>query len=179
MLRSGVAQPVSQPTANRQTANCKLQTANPFMSYRRETLPDWAKDMVALYESKAASQFILHGNIHDRFLLGTTDGTSSGALMDFLKEVLMPQFDVILLYDLGNGLRVDRGGEKFKEWPPMQMNAELPRQPRPAVELVTRFLRYFGNLGRMNPGKIAGGAIVGSAQPGGPPCPRLLDYDLH
>jgi len=130
------------------------------MSYRRETLPDWAKEMVALYESDAASQFILHGNIHDRFLLGTTDGTSSGGLMDFLKEVLMPQFDVILLYDLGNGLRVDRGGEKFKEWPPIQMNAELPRQPRPAVELVTRFLRYCANLARMNRGKIAVGAMV-------------------
>src|SRR5258708_6256017 len=161
MLGWGVAQPVSQPTANRQTANCKLQTANPFMSYRRETLPDWAKDMVALYESDAASQFILHGNIHDRFLLGTTDGTSSGGLMDFLKEVLMPQFDVLLLYVLGNGLRVDRGGEKFKEWPPMQMNAELPRQPRPAVELFTRVLRYCANLARTDRGYVAVGDMGG------------------
>ena len=48
------------------------------MTYRRETLPDWAKEMVALYESDAANQFVLHGNIHDRFLLGTTDGTTSG-----------------------------------------------------------------------------------------------------
>src|SRR5258708_8054506 len=155
MVRGGVGQRVSEPTANRQTANCKLQTANPFMSYRRETLPDWAKDMVALYESDAASQFILHGNIHDRFLLGTTDGTSSGGLMDFLKEVLMPQFDVILLYDLGNGLRVDRGGEKLKEWPPIQMNAELPRQPRPAGALSPRSLRYFAHPGTIRTGKIS------------------------
>src|SRR5260370_10098125 len=102
------------------------------MSCSRETLPDWAKEMVALYESDAGSQFILHGNIHDRFLLGTTDGSSSGALLDFLKEVLMPRFDVILLYDLGNGRRVDPGGEKFKEWPPIQLNAELPRHPSTA-----------------------------------------------
>src|SRR5258708_4857842 len=128
------------------------------MSYRRETLPDWAKDMVALYESDAASQFILHGNIHDRFLLGTSDGTSSGGLIDFLKEVLMPQFDVILLYDLGNGLRVDRGGEKFKEWPPIQMNAELPR---------------------MNRGKIAVGAMVESAHLVAPAVPGVLNYDLN
>jgi ATPase family associated with various cellular activities (AAA) len=149
------------------------------MSYRRETLPEWAKEMVALYESDAASQFILHGNIHDRFLLGTTDGTSSGALLDFLKEVLMPQFDVILLYDLGNGLRVDRGGEKFKEWPPMQMNAELPRAPRPAVELITRFLRYCANLARMNRGKIAVGAMVESAHLVAPAVPGVLNYDLN
>src|SRR5260370_22384359 len=90
----------------------------------------------------------------------------------------MPQFDVILLYDLGNGLRVDRGGEKFKEWPPIQMNAELPRQPRPAVELVTRFLRYFANLARLNRGKIAVGAIVESTHPVAPAVPRVLNYDL-
>src|SRR5260370_25883646 len=86
----------------------------------------------------------------------------------------MPQFDVILLYDLGNGLRVDRGGEKFKEWPPIQMNAELPRQPRPAVELVTRFLRYFANLARMNRGKIAGGSMVESAHLVAPAVPGVL-----
>src|SRR5260370_36139990 len=91
----------------------------------------------------------------------------------------MPQFDVILLYDLGNGLRVDRGGEKFKEWPPIQMNAELPRQPRPAVELVTRFLRYCANPARMNRGKISVGAMSESEQLGAPAVPPVLKYDLN
>src|SRR5260370_31031198 len=91
----------------------------------------------------------------------------------------MPQFDVILLYDLGNGLRVDRGGEKFKEWPPIQMNAELPRQPRPAVELVTRFLRYCAKLARMNRGKIAVGGMVGSAHLVAPAVPGVFKYDLN
>jgi hypothetical protein len=149
------------------------------MTYRRETLPDWAKEMVALYESDAANQFVLHGNIHDRFLLGTTDGTTSGGLVDFLKNVLMPQFDVILHYDLGNGLRVDRGGDKFKEWPPIQLNPELPRAPRQAVELVTRFLRYAANLANMNRGRMAVGVMVDSAHLVAPAVPGVLNYDLN
>src|SRR5260370_10146804 len=91
----------------------------------------------------------------------------------------MPQFDVILLYDLGNGLRGDGGGEKFKDWTPMQMNAERPRQPRPAVELVTRFLRYCANLARMNRGKISVGAMVESAHLVAPAVPGVLNYDLN
>ena len=32
-------------------------------------LPDWAADLVTQYESNAASQFILHGNVNDRLVL--------------------------------------------------------------------------------------------------------------
>src|ERR1700732_661549 len=116
------------------------------MSYLRETLPEWAKEMIALYESDSANQFILFGNIYDRFLFGADRHTIHGGLTDFLKQVLMPQFDVIFIYDLGNGLRVERGGEKLKEWPPIQMAPELPKMPPPAAELWTRYLRSFCRL---------------------------------
>jgi hypothetical protein len=76
------------------------------VSYLRQTLPEWAKEMIALYESDSANQFILYGNIYDRFLFGVDGKTVHGCLPDFLKQVLMPQFDVIFIYDLGNGLRV-------------------------------------------------------------------------
>ena len=75
--------------------------------------------MIALYESDSANQFVLYGNIYDRFFFEADGQTVQGSLVDFLKRVLMPQFDVIFVYDLGNGLRVERGGEKLKEWPPM------------------------------------------------------------
>jgi ATPase family associated with various cellular activities (AAA) len=149
------------------------------MSYLRQTLPGWAKEMIALYESDSANQFILFGNIYDRFLFGADGGTIYGGLTDFLKQVLMPQFDVIFVYDLGNGLRVERGGEKLKEWPPVQVTPELPKVPRPAAELLTRYLRYCANLGRMNRGRVSVGVVVESAHLVSPAVPGVLNYDLN
>ena len=72
-------------------------------------LPGWAVELVTLYESHAANQFILHGNVHDRFLLPLGDAAALGSLADFLLRVLLPRFDVVLSYDLGNGIRVEKG----------------------------------------------------------------------
>jgi hypothetical protein len=149
------------------------------MSYLRETLPEWAKEMIALYESDSANQFILYGNIYDRFLFEAGGVTIHGSLVDFLKRVLMPQFDVIFNYDLGNGLRVERGAEKLKEWSPIQVTPELPKAPRPAAELLTRYLRYCANLGRMNRGRVSVGVIVESAHLVSPAVPGVLNYDLN
>jgi len=149
------------------------------MSDLRETLPEWAKEMIAFYESDSANQFILFGNIYDRFLCGADDRTIHGCLTQFLKQVLMPQFDVIFIYDLGNGLRVERGGEKLKEWPPIQVAPELPKAPRPAADLLTRYLRYCANLGRMNRGRVSVGVIVESSHLVSPAVPGVLNYDLN
>jgi hypothetical protein len=149
------------------------------VNYSRETLPAWAQEIVALYESDCASQFILHGNIHDRFLLGSSAELASGTLPDFLREVLMPQFDVVLNYDIGNGLRVERGGEKFKAWPPNQLNTELPKAPRPAIELITRYLRYSANLARLKRERLQVGVIIQSANLVAPAIPGILNYDLN
>jgi hypothetical protein len=149
------------------------------MAYLRETLPDWAKEMIALYESDSANQFILYGNVYDRFLFKADNETVQGSLIDFLKRVLMPQFDVIFDYDLGNGLRVARGGEKLKEWPPLQVAPELPKAPRQAAELLTGYLRYCANLGRLNRARVSVGVIVESSHLVSPAVPGLLNYDLN
>jgi hypothetical protein len=149
------------------------------MSYLRETLPGWAKEMIALYESDSANQFILYGNIYDRFLFEAGSEAVHGSLVDFLKRVLMPQFDVIFNYNLGNGLRVERGGERLKEWPPIQVASELPKAPRPAAELLTRYLRYCANLGQVNRRRISVGVVVESAHLVSPAVPGVLNYDLN
>jgi hypothetical protein len=149
------------------------------MSFKRENLPDWANEVIALYESDSASQFILYGNIHDRFLLGLEGELLVGSLTDFLERVLLPRFDVILTYDLGNGMRVERGGEKLKEWPAVQLSPELPKAPRPAIEFITRYLRYCANLARLNRARIAVGVIVQAAQLVAPAMPGVLNYDLN
>ena len=72
-------------------------------------LPGWATELVTLYESAAANQFVLYGNVNDRILLPLGAKLELGGLSDFLLRVLMPRFDVVLSYDLGNGVRVEKG----------------------------------------------------------------------
>jgi hypothetical protein len=148
---------------------------HPF--FRREDLSPWAKEIIALYESDSANQFILYGNIHDHFLLGKSG--SPGSLIDFLQQVLMPGFDVVLTYDLGNGIRVERGGPILKDWPPLQLSPDLPKAPRPAIELLTRYLRYCANLARLKQNTIQVGVIIHSAHLVIPAITGLLNYDLN
>jgi len=60
------------------------------------SLPSWAREVIARYESGTAGCFILHGNINDQFLVPHRDGAQLGRLNDFLLEVLLPQFEVAL-----------------------------------------------------------------------------------
>jgi hypothetical protein len=142
-------------------------------------LPSWAADLVALYESHAASQFILHGNVNDRFVLPLPAGAELGSLSDFLLKVLMPRFDVVLSFDLGNGIRVDKGGEQFSQWPFIKEHPELPRVPRPAVETLTRFFRYSANLARLGKPALHVGCLVHAAHLVAPADPGGSNYDLN
>ena len=112
-------------------------------------LPPWAKEMIALYESRAVNQFVLHGNVNDRLYLPLGAHASLGGIRDFLLRVLLPRFDVILSYDLGNGIRVEKGGEIFAQWTGATESPEMPRQPRFAIEFLTRYFRYTANLARL------------------------------
>ena len=125
-------------------------------------LPAWASELITGYESGAASQFILSGNVHDRLVLPIAGG-GLGSLGDFLAKVLLPRFDVILSYDLGNGLRVEKGGETFTKWPRFKEQPQLPRQPREAIEAITHYLRYVANLARLGQGRVQVGVVVRSA----------------
>lgn len=146
---------------------------------RPSKLPTWADEMVALYESQAASQFILHGNVNDRCLLPQGEKRVLGSLGDFLETVLLPRFDVVLSYDLGNGLRVEQGGETFTQWPGFKENPELPRAPRAAVETLTRYFRYTANLARLGKPRLQVGCFVKAANLLAPTMPGGVNYDLN
>lgn len=147
------------------------------------SLPSWAAEMRAHYESHASSQFILSGNINDRYLLPTamdrSDQPLLGGLTDFIAQALMPRFDVILSYDLGNGLRVEKGREMFAEWPAVRDAPELPKQPRPAVESLTRYFRYNGNLLRLGKPTPQIGVWIRSAHLVAPNSPGSTSADLN
>ncbi len=72
-----------------------------------QSAPAWANDLALAYESGASSQFILFGNVHDRLAVGER----LVSLADFLEDTLLKSFGVVLSYDLGSGLIIERGGD--------------------------------------------------------------------
>jgi len=116
---------------------------------KTSNIPTWASEIISSYESAAAGCFVLHGNINDRLLIpdsSSTAGAVLGGLQDFILESLLPRFDVILSYDPGQGLRVERGGEVFSKWPSVKDGLDLPDAPLAAVRVVTHYFKYCKNL---------------------------------
>src|SRR5262245_13492558 len=103
--------------------------------------PGWASELATAYESGAYGQFILYGNVHDRMAVGTRLVNLAG----YLEEDLLAGFQIVLAYDLGNGLTIERGGELIEKWAGAAL-AQLPREPLAAINYVSRYLRYLGNL---------------------------------
>jgi hypothetical protein len=138
----------------------------------------WTQEIVDLYESGAASQFIVCGNIHDRYLISTQGKSRLSCLTDYIKEALLTKFDVILRYDLGNGCRVDKGGEIFALWPAYKDKA-LPTTPRESIHVLTHYLRFCANLARLKPDKTIRVAIlIENANLIVPPSPGSANYEL-
>jgi len=148
-------------------------------SANADALPKWARDIVALYESQAVNQFILHGNVNDRLYLPLGAQASMGGMRDFLLRVLLPRFDVVLSYDLGNGIRVEKGGEVFSQWAGAKETPEFPKQPRPAVEFLTRYFRYTANLARLGKPSQKVACYVRACHLVAPNLPGALNYDLN
>jgi len=146
---------------------------------RGNGLPAWAQEMVSLYESQAVNQFILHGNVNDRLYLPLGAQASLGGIRDFLLRVLLPRFDVILSYDLGNGLRIEKGGEIFSQWAGAKETPEFPRAPRAAIEFLTRYFRYTANLARLGKPSQQVACYVRACHLVAPNLPGALNYDLN
>lgn len=143
-------------------------------------LPGWAQELITLYESNASNQFILYGNVNDRMVLPLGKEACLGNLNDFLPRVLLPRFDVILTYDLGNGIRVEKGEKIFCQWPFYKENPKLPRAPRSAYEFLTYYFHYCANLARIQPGEPAPhiALIVRTADLAAPAVPGAYDFDV-
>jgi hypothetical protein len=103
--------------------------------------PAWANELALAYESGAHGQFVLYGNVHDRMAVGDRLVSLAG----YLESELLSDFRVVLSYDLGNGLALERGAELVEQWGGAEL-ARLPREPLPAIQWLSRYLRYLGNL---------------------------------
>jgi hypothetical protein len=142
-------------------------------------LPSWARTLADLYESNAASQFIIYGNISDRMVLPTSPSPRLGGISDFLLCGLLSRFDVVLSYDLGNGIRAEKGAEIFSKWPHFQESQKDWKAPRPAIETLTRYFRFCANLTRVNQPTVQVGCIIKNADLLVPALQGGLDYDLN
>lgn len=103
--------------------------------------PTWANELALAYESGAHGQFILYGNVHDRMAVGSR----LVSLASYIENDLLAGFSVVLSYDLGNGLTIERGGDIIEKWGGADLKSP-PREPLPAIQYISRYLRYLGNL---------------------------------
>ena len=56
--------------------------------------------------------FVLHGNTYDFVRVGEGPATGYGPVTQFLSEQMFGRWDLILLYDLGRGLRAFAGRDE-------------------------------------------------------------------
>jgi hypothetical protein len=143
------------------------------------SLPSWAREVIARYESGTAGCFVLHGNINDRLLLPPGSKKRLGRLHDFLLEALLPRFEVVLSYELGFGLRVERGGETFAEWPTAKDLPDFPARPLEAVRFLTQYLIYCRNLKAVTGKSPQVAIIIRQTQLLAPAIPNALNNDLN
>ncbi|MDP3815622.1 ATP-binding protein [Pseudomonas sp.] len=119
-------------------------------------IPAWIDELRLAYESGAHGQFVLYGNVADRFPL---DGRLV-SLTPYLEAKLLGTFDLVFLYDPGNGLSLLRGGERFAQWPAAAQVQPWPHEPREAVQLISRYLRYRANLQALGRGDSEHVAVI-------------------
>ncbi|MFZ3185647.1 MAG: ATP-binding protein [Pseudomonas sp.] len=121
-----------------------------------QAVPSWIAELRLAYESGAHGQFVLYGNVADRFPL---EGRLV-SLTRYLEAQLLSRFDLVFLYDPGNGLSLLRGGERFAQWPAAAQIQPWPQEPRGAVELISRYLRYRANLKALGRGDSEHVAVI-------------------
>jgi len=67
----------------------------------QDDLPPWANELKRRYLRGEASQFVLHGNVHDLILHGGKLLT----LTEFLTQVLLEKKDTVAVYNVSTGVR--------------------------------------------------------------------------
>jgi AAA+ superfamily predicted ATPase len=77
--------------------------------------PAWARELAELYFAGSTSFFILHGNVNDLVHAPGADGTAKFcSLSEFLAQQVFGQWDAVLAYDLGRGLRPEAGPDSTR-----------------------------------------------------------------
>ncbi len=110
--------------------------------------PSWAGEFSEQYFSETTCVFLLHGNVHD--LTWVAEGTSGtyGSLARFLATQMFGTWDLVLLYDLSQGLRVYAGSDSERHRKMLsQLEGRIgdpklwPRDPDAALSQIDRLVQ--------------------------------------
>jgi hypothetical protein len=116
------------------------------------TLPEWAQKLKELFLSGSMSQFVLYGNIFDVFPQSSAaSGSSYHSLKGFLEEVMLQNYDTIIYYDRGKGIRVTKGDKEWSKWIRSAEYAEMTTgnnflDPEKALRLIDTYILRTLNL---------------------------------
>ncbi len=116
-----------------------------------KNIPVWAQELKERFCSGTVSQFIIHGNIFDVINYPAAELSNRFMpLKPFLENVMMQNYDAIIYYDRGNGIRVSKGGKEWSDWTASidYNNAALfnTREPAKALELIDHYILRILNL---------------------------------
>jgi hypothetical protein len=113
-------------------------------------LPLWAEQMSELFRSGSVAQFLIHGNIFDVVTVEDDNGRRLLSLKAFLESVMFSNYDIVLHYDRGRGIRLSKGGDDWVNWLDQILGKEVAtlqtREPGTALELIDRYLLRTLNL---------------------------------
>ena len=108
-------------------------------------LPGWADHAREVFRAGTISQFLFYGNVRD---LVCAEARGYLSLHDFLSEVLFGRFDLVVTYNTGSGIRVNKGQEHFaafqkilNEWTTLGSQGP-PRDVPSALDYLDRLLTY-------------------------------------
>ncbi len=117
------------------------------MTETKTSLPAWSEELRQAYLAGTASLFILNGNVSD--LVGSEENNTYTLepLADFLVRRLFGNYDLVLHYDMGRGLRTFAGNDPQRL---TRMNSlidrlqgdkgDLPRDPTQALRTLDRLV---------------------------------------
>jgi AAA+ superfamily predicted ATPase len=132
--------------------------------------PTWAREFAELYFAGTSCVFVLHGDVHDLVPKGPAGDAGYGSLPEFLATQLFGPWDVVLLHDLSQGLRVYAGSDADR-LPRMVARVaqrigepkSWPRDPDAILSLLDQLIRHI--LLEEDPAKqISLGVILDYAQ---------------
>ena len=136
-------------------------------------LPSWAQEMRDLFKSGSVAQFAIHGNVFDVVPAEGRGGTRLLPLKVFLDQVMFENYDVVLHYDRGRGIRATKGADDWGDWLRQYAGDDANtvaqvRQAGGALELLDRYLLRTINL-QFIAAQSAAGANGAPAKTSAPP----------
>lgn len=84
---------------------------NPGPPALPSSFPAWARSLAEAYFSGTTCLFVLHGNVHDLIPSPSKEKEGYCGLPEFLAAQVFGSWDLVLHYDLGQGLRPMSGGD--------------------------------------------------------------------